>query len=210
MKLKGIRLFTCGLASSLLALGTVVSGRAETPRAEETAEAMMRRATAAERAQRTAEAAAAYESLLRRDTAFEAVVSPRLVTLYADSGQTAQALSWAVRVSRRQPDPKAYLAGVYARLGQWKESELLLRQAAQGERDPRKRAALQWQLADIQERLGDGPAALATLAGTRDAAPDEEFQRTSVQRLDALRRRLAAAPAKPPPSRCKTKAEDTP
>ncbi len=210
MKLKGIRLFTCGLAGSLLALGTVVSGRAETPRAEETAEAMMRRATAAERAQRTAEAAAAYESLLRRDTAFETVVAPRLVTLYADSGQTAQALSWAVRVSRRQPDPKAYLAGVYARLGQWKESELLLRQAAQGERDPRKRAALQWQLADIQERLGDGPAALATLARSRDAAPDEEFQRTSVQRLDALRRRLAAAPAKPTPTRVTPKAEDKP
>jgi len=209
MKLNGIRLFTCALAGSLLAVGTVAYGRADTP-PPETTEALMRRATAAERAHRTAEAASAYESLLRRDTAFETVVAPRLVTLYADSGQTAQALSWAVRVSRRQPDPKAYLAGVYARLGQWKESELLLRQAAQGEPDPRKRTALQWQLAEAQERQGDGAAALATLAGARDAAADDALQKTSVQRLDALRRRLAAAQAKPPPTRVTPKAEDKP
>ena len=210
MKRNGIRLFRGGLAGCLLALVTAVPGRAETPRAEETAEALMRRATAAERDRRTADATAAYESLLRRDTAFEAVVAPRLVALYADSGQTAQALSWAVRVSRRQPDPKAYLAGVYARLGQWKESELLLRQAVHDERDTRKRVTLQWQLADAQERQGNGDAALVTLASTRDAAPDEKLQQTSVQRLDALRRRLAAAQPKQPSAHGKTKAEDTP
>lgn len=202
------RLMTSGLAGCLMALGTTVFSRAEEPRADETAAALMRRASAAENAQRTNEAAAAYERLLRLDTAFEAVVAPRLVTLYVGSGQEAPALAWAARAARRSPDPKAYLAGVHARLGQWKEAELLLRQAVREVRDPRKRVALLWQLADAQERQGESKAALATLTDARDATADEALQKTSAQRLDALHRRFAAAQTNQPHTRGTPPAED--
>ena len=192
----GTRLNISGLAWCLLVLGSSPRCCAAEAGAGETAEALMLRAATAESGRRSAEAIAAYESLLRRDTSFEAVVAPRLVNLYAGGGQAAPALSWAVRVARRMPEPKPYLAGVHARLGQWKESELLLRQALRETRDPGKRQPLLWQLADVQEGQNDGEAALATLTGAREAAPDAELRKTSAQRLDALRRRLAASQAK--------------
>ncbi|MEI7899146.1 MAG: hypothetical protein WCK89_02765 [bacterium] len=199
-----------GLIGCLMVLGMSTYARASEQRPEESTAELIRRGTTAEKTRRNADAITAYEELLRRDTSFEAVVAPRLVNLYIDGGQSAAALSWAARVSCRQPDPKAYLAGVHARLGQWKESELILRQSLREEREPRKRLPLMWQLADAQEGQGDGESALATLAGARDAAPDDRLRKTSAQRLNALHHRLDAAQTKQPPTRGKPKAEDTP
>jgi len=198
------------LAGCLLALGLALPVRAEEARAAGSSEALMLRATTAEKAHRGAEAACAYERLLRSDASYESVVAPRLVDLYTASGKPAEALSWAVRVARRHPDPNAYLACVHARLGQWKESELILRKALASEKAPEKRAALLWQLADAQEQLGDADAALATLLGACEAAPNKHLQRTTSQRLDALRLRRAAAQSQKPAAPGRLKAEDTP
>lgn len=175
----------------LLALGGASFSAVPETKVAETSQAIMRRGTEADRAGRAVEAIAAYEALLRNDTRFEAVVAPRLVKLYSDRGQAADALAWAARVARRQPAPKAYLAGIYERLGQKQEAELLLRQAISEERAPAQRVPLLWQLADVQEGQGDRDAARATLAGICETIQDAALKRTTIQRLEALRERCA-------------------
>jgi len=187
-------------ASALAASGA--DGQAEA------ADATMRRAASAERAGRTNEAVSAYVSLLARDTACEAVVAPRLVSLYAGSGDSAQALAWAARAARGQPCPKAYLAGVYALIGQLAEAEFLLRDALRDERDPYRRTPLLWQLAEVQERQGRNEAARATLDLAHDASNDERLRQTTEQRLAALANRMDAS--RPPCSKDQPTAEDKP
>ncbi len=206
----GTRLRANAWVWCLMALGPAAFCRADAAGLPEAAEAAMRRAASAESAGRTNEAVCAYERLLACDTSCESVVAPRLAQLYAGSGNAAQALAWAARAARRHPSPKAYLAGIYALLGQLAESELLLREAVRDERDPLRRTPLLWQLADIQERLGEGDAALATLAQARGAADDERLRTTSAQRLDAMRSRLAAARPAEPGARPQPSAEDKP
>ena len=168
---------------------------AEKRPATESIEDLMRRGVSAENSHRTADAAAAYEKLLQRDNSYEATVAPRLVNLYVAMDQAAPALSWAARVARRHPEPKAYLAGVYSRLNQQKEAESILRQAVRDTRDPLKRVPLLWQLAQTQESQGEGQAAMATLEEARDSAQDEGMRQTSSMRIHALRQKLAAAHA---------------
>jgi tetratricopeptide (TPR) repeat protein len=178
--------------------------------AEEPIEALMRRGAVAERAGRHGEALAVYEKLLQRDTTYEAVIAPRLVDLHTAEKHPAQALAWARRVARRHPDPQAYLAGVYARLGQWKEAELLLRQALVSAQAPSKRQPLLWQLADAQEGQGDAAAARITLSEACQTVQDEALRKTSTQRLAALQQRLAAAPTNRPPTRAEPETEARP
>ena len=195
MILTGTELIALLLAGCLATLGTAASGQTAPSSSSETVETLIRRASSAEQACRTNEAIEAYERLLNRDTAYEAIVAPRLVNLYIGCGQALPALTWAARVSRRHPEQKAYLAAVYARLGQMKESELVLREALRDTRAPHRRVTLLWQLADVQESQGDSGDALATLTAAQNAAPDNRLRETSAQRRDALRRRDTAAKA---------------
>jgi len=210
MILTGTGLTSLLLAGCLTALGTAAFGQAATSSPGETAETLIRRASSAEKACRTNEAIEAYERLLYRDTTYEAIVAPRLVNLYIACGQALPALTWASRVSRRHPEQKAYLAAVYARLGQMKESELVLREALRDTRAPHQRITLLWQLADVQESQGDSGAALATLSAAQNTAPDNRLRETSAQRLDALRRRNTAARATRSHNLGETKVEVTP
>ena len=210
MKRNGIRLCKTGLAGCLAALWVGSVCRAEESRTEDATAELMRRGTESERAGRTAEATAAYEKLLQRDTSYEAILSPRLVDLYIADGQPGPALSWAGRVARRHPDPQAYLAGVHARLGQWKEAEILLRRALSATDEPRKRLLLLWQLADAQEGQGDGVAARETLSGACDTTRDEALRKTSSQRLAALQQRLKTPQTNRPQTPAEPKTEARP
>jgi len=183
--------------------------RAEELPADGTAE-LMRQGTALERAGKPRDAAAAYEKLLQRDASYEALLSPRLVDLYIAQERPDAALAWAKRVSARSPDPQAYLAGVYARLRQWKESELLLRRALAAANNPQRRIPLLWQLAEAQEGQGEGDAAQTTLAEARDATQDPAFRSTSSQRLAALQQRLKSASTNQPPQRTQPTTEAQP
>jgi len=185
------RLKTSCLGCCLLVLGWPSFSAVSEPQAAEAPHALMRRGTEADRCGRSAEAIAAYEALLRNDARFELVVAPRLVTLYCDRGQSAEALAWATRVARSQPVPKAYLAAIYGRLGQSQEAEQLLRQALSEERVPSKRLPLCWQLAEVQEAQKDWDAALATLEGVCETIDDVELKKITVQRLGALRARYS-------------------
>ena len=206
MRRSGTLLSMAGLAWSLAVLGTGAAYCA----AEEPIEALMRRGAAAERAGRLGEALTVYEKLLQRDTAYEVVLAPRLADLHTAAKQPAQALAWARRAALRRPDPQAYLAGVHARLGQWKEAELLLRQTLAATREPSKRQPLLWQLADAQEGQGDAAAARATLSEACRTAQGEAFREASDRRLAALQQRLETAPTNRPPIRAAPETEAQP
>ena len=56
-------------------------------------------------------------------------MASRLVELHVRLDEPVPALAWAARVARRHPEPAAFLAGVYARLGLFTDAEMALRQA---------------------------------------------------------------------------------
>jgi len=196
MILSTIKLTKRNLILCLAVLWACAGVSAEKQSTTESVGDLMRSGVSAENSHRTADAAAAYEKLLQRDTTFEATVAPRLVNLYLSMNQSAPALSWATRVARRHPAPKAYLAGVYARLGQHKEAELMLRQAICNTPAAAQRVPLQWQLAEAQEHQGEEKAAEATLEQAYSSAKNNDLQKTSAQLLTALRKRLATRHAK--------------
>ena len=195
MILSAIKLARQTLMVCLTVLWACASVSAEKQPTTESVGDLMRRGVSAENSQRMADAAAAYEKLLQRDTTFEATVAPRLVNLYLSMNQPAPALSWATRVARRHPEPKAYLAGVHSRLNQHKEAELLLRQALRETREPMRRVPLLWQLAETQESQSDSQSAMTTLANAHDATKHAGLRQTSTLRIKALRQRLATARA---------------
>ncbi|GEM_PF-1404174 len=190
---RAVRRVACGCVALSLVTASAEAQADVGTNAAAVFETVLRRAAEAERAGRAAEAVAAYEALLERDTACEAVVAPRLVSLHIGLGQAAQALSWATRVAGSHPLPAGYLAGVYAQLGQFKDAELVLRDALRSESDVGKRVTLLWQLADAQEHAGDADAAVSVLEQARDVAPDGPVRRMASRRLGALQKRLKAA-----------------
>lgn len=150
---------------------------------------------AAERAGRMAEAAAAYEKLLASDDAHTAVLAPRLVRLYIQQNRPERALAWAHKVMTGRPDPEAYLAGVFAQLGQWKEAELLLCNTVRDVTDPQRRVSLHWQLADVYEHQGRREAALQALSAASEAAQGSSLKSAASARLETRRIRFAATNA---------------
>jgi len=208
--LSAIKLAQRNLIVCLTVLWACGSLSAEKQSPTESVGDLMRRGVSAENSHRMDDAAAAYEKLLQHDTTFEATVAPRLVNVYLSMNRPAPALSWATRVARHHPDPKAYLAGVYSRLDQHKEAELLLLQALREAGDPIRRVPLLWQLAETQESQGDSQSAMTTLADARDATKDAGLQQTSTLRIKALRQRLANAHAQQAHAGNQRQAEDRP
>lgn len=207
--LGAVKIRMAGLACAAVLLAC--AGAAGAPKADANAAdgTLAERAAAAERDGRFREAAAAYTALLEQDDAFEPVVAPRLVGLHTRLGETAQALAWAARVARRHPQPAAYLAGVYARLGQYPDAEAALRQALRDAPDTARRLPLLWQLAETQEKAGAPGAARETLLLARQAAPDDTRRAATSQRLEALAARQRGKPAASAPSPAE-KREDRP
>ena len=191
-----------GLACAAVTLLACAGAAGAAPAATNAAayDTLARRAAAAERDGRLREAAAAYAAMLEHDDAFEPVVAPRLVSLHARMGETAPALAWAARVARRHPEPAAYLAGVYARLGLFPDAEAALRQALREGQDAARRLPLLWQLAETQEQAGEPGAARETLLLARQTAPDDTRRAATARRLDALAARQRGKPAASAPS----------
>lgn len=208
MMMSAIKLVRRNLIVCLTLLWACGSISAEKQSVTESLEDLMHRGVAAENSHQMADAAVAYEKLLQRDTTFEATVVPRLVNLYISMKQPAPALSWATRVARRHPEPKAYLAGVHSRLNQHKEAELLLLQAIRKTDDPMRHVPLLWQLAETQENQGESQRALTTLRNALDATKDADLRQTSNLRIKALQQRLAIAHAQQAHAGNKRQAED--
>lgn len=176
-------------ACLLLAAAGLTAAPAAGPDKRSPGAVLARRAMDAERQGRPGDAIRAYEELLRHDPSFGNVAAHRLVELYTAARQAPQALAWARKVAPGRPDPQAYLAGVYAGLGQLKDAEMLLRQAVAATSGCDKLTPLLWQLADVQERQGETGTALATLAAACSDTRNESLRKTSLARLAQLQAR---------------------
>lgn len=112
-----------------------------------------------ERGHLPADAARAYEQIVAADPTTQRVVLPRLVTLYAESKQREKCLATAREAMKFSPDPDAYLASVYAKLGGYPEAAALLDKALASDPPPARRAALLAQRADFHAQQGQSEQA---------------------------------------------------
>jgi len=123
-----------------------------------------------ERAGRKLEAALLYEEMARTNSVARKVLAGRLVTIYARSGETNKALTWAHEVMRDNPDPQAYLAAVYGMLGACKEAGKILQREIDSNTNATRAVTLRWQLAEIAAKQGDKPNAEKLRKEAADAA----------------------------------------
>ena len=154
-----------------------------------------------ERAGEYANAAAVFEVVLKQRPDAAQVLAPRLVRLYAKAGNEQQAVAWARRVMEDNPDPQAYLAGVYVLLQDYRRAQQILARELVTEKTARRRTALLWQLADVCRHRGAMDEARTCLHRARDVAPSDAMLKTTQQLLDALakssRDRQEKGPATP-------------
>jgi tetratricopeptide (TPR) repeat protein len=186
-------------ASAVLRLAVLLSFLAATARGAETnsltiqPEPAVRRplpspqqmAVENERAGRKREAAMLYEEMARTNAAARKVLSHRLVTIYAEIGETNKALALAREVRRDNPDPDAYMAAVHGRLGQWKEAQKILEHAIAANTNATRAVTLRWQLAEACEREGDEAKARKVLTEAADAAKETAMEPAALKRLNA-------------------------
>lgn len=138
-----------------------------------------------ERTGRTHEAAALYEDLARTNSCARKILSPRLVTIYTETGETNKALIWAREVMRENPDPQAYLAAVQARLGRWPEARKILEHEIAGNTNAARAVTLRWQLAEVLEMAGNKNNAQKILDEAGAVAKGTAMEFTARRRLDA-------------------------
>jgi tetratricopeptide (TPR) repeat protein len=147
-------------------------------------------ALAHERAGRKHEAAGLYEAIARTNAAARKVLSHRLVTLYVETGETNKALAWANEVMRDNPDPQAYLAGVYARLGQWQAAREILEREIAGTTNATRAVTLRWQLAEVWEKAGNAAEARMALTEAAKVAKGTAMESAAQRQLDVQKKRV--------------------
>jgi tetratricopeptide (TPR) repeat protein len=130
-----------------------------------------------ERAGKRLEAIAAYEQLAKEKPASRKILARKLAILHAEAGNRAKALGWAKEVTKKHPDPQAYLAEIHARLGNHKAADAILQEEISNAKDLRRKVTLLWQLADLQECQGllkEAEKTLATALASAEGRPEEE------------------------------------
>jgi predicted Zn-dependent protease len=140
-----------------------------------------------ERAGRKREAAVLYEEMARTNSAARKVLSHRLVAIYAETGQTNRALTWAREVMRDNPDPQAYLAAVHARLGQFKLAHEILEREIARNTNATRTVTLRWQLAEVWEKRGDGVKARRALDDALVAVKGTPMEPAAQKRVTSLK-----------------------
>ena len=113
-------------------------------------------------------------------------LSHRLVTIYAETGETNKALTWAREVMRDNPDPQAYLAGVHARLGNWTVAERILEKEIAANTNVTRAVTLRWQLAEAYEKEGNRAKASKVLNEAAGLARGTSMEATTQRRLKAV------------------------
>jgi tetratricopeptide (TPR) repeat protein len=146
-------------------------------------------ATQLERSGRIREAAALYEEMVRTNTTARNVLSHRLVAIYTETGETNMALAWAHKVMRDNPDPQAYLAGVYGRLGQHDKARVILESEIAVNTNATRSITLRWQLAEICDKVGNNKKALKILDEAVIAAKGTRMEPAAKRRFETLSRK---------------------
>lgn len=109
------------------------------------------------------------------------------MTIYAETGRTNQALTWAREVMRENPDPQAYLAAVHANLGQFKQTYQLLKHEIAANTNTTRTVTLRWQLAEVCDKMADVAAVRKLLDEAAAAAKGTPLEITAQKRVDALK-----------------------
>lgn len=133
--------------------------------------------------------AATLEAEAAQSPAKRDIVARELVKLYAAAGESENALTWARVVMEENPDPQAYLAGVYAMLGQFKEARAILEPEIAVCTEPHRKTTLCWQMADVCENSGDPAGAETALNAAAQASKGLPESSTAERRLTAFRER---------------------
>ena len=150
------------------------------------------------RADRPAEAAAAYEKLIVQDPSRREAIAGILVKLYAKAGDSQKAIEWARVVMEHNPEPQAYLAGVHSLLGDHRESIRILEAQLQAPADAERAIPLYWQLADEYEALGEASNAERALATACEKAGGHFLEPAARERLVRFRDQAGASKAPGP------------
>ena len=140
-------------------------------------------AAAYEHAGRKHEAAVLYEEMARTNTVARKVVAGRLVTIYAETGETNKALAWAQEVMRENPDPQVYLAAVHAKLGQFTLTQEILEREIAANTNSTRAVTLRWQLAEAYEKTGNYQKARKILGEAHVAAKGTAMESVAQKRL---------------------------
>ena len=131
-------------------------------------------------------AAKTYEKIVSRDSVSKRVLAYRLATLYAECGVTNKALHWAEAVTKDHPDPKPYVAGIHAMLGDYENAAGILKAELNGRMvrlRPLRQMTLRWSLADVHERSGNLDQAEQELGAALAAAKGSLSEATAERRL---------------------------
>ena len=153
-----------------------------------TSRELTKRAAAFEQTGAPLQAAHVYEALIQRKPARSRILAPRLAKIYAESGQTNQALTWAEQVIPRQPDPIAYRAGIHTMLRDYKTATTLLNTELAGTNTLHRTIQLHWQLADTQQKSGNTRSALTTLKKATSMAQGTPHEAAARQREAIFRK----------------------
>ena len=179
-QVRAIVAVACSL--SALGIGTAVTAEPSSDLAEQ--------ALSLERAGLLKDAAVVYEKIAATQPANRKVVAARLVQAYVQLKEPGKAIEWARQVMLTHPDPQAYLAGVYARVGEHRAALDILEKELAATNAPAREIALCWQAADVYEMTHQPQAAHHWLEKASEAArgqPEEQAARARLARTDAKR-----------------------
>lgn len=163
----------------------VPAGAADKPKPVSIGE-LTKKAMGHERAGQALEAAKVYEEIARRDPTRKRVVAGRLVKIYATGGVPKKALSWAKVVMETNPQPQAYLAGVYTMLKDHEAARKILEEALEKADETVKKLTLMWQLAGVYEALDQFDKAEARLRAAVELAKGTNHEKAAKKQLDVF------------------------
>ncbi|WP_136077597.1 tetratricopeptide repeat protein [Pontiella desulfatans] len=152
---------------------------------------MKKKAMAFERGGEPLKAAQIYEQIALDDASSRKVLAIRLVKIYASEGQKDNALKWAKSVIEDHPDPQAYMAGVYAMLGECSKAINILEKEIAKTKDPDRTLTLYWQLANVHEQNNDPEKTEKALSAAVFAAKGTRLEATAQRQLDRFRNKKA-------------------
>ncbi|HOW96805.1 MAG TPA: hypothetical protein P5567_08645 [Kiritimatiellia bacterium] len=134
-------------------------------------------------------AADIYEIIMAREPSSRQILAARLAILCAEMGATNKALAWAHEVASANPDPEAYLAGIYEKLGDLTKAQAILKDLVQQEAGSRVMLARFWQLAAVYEKMGQLESSEAMLKRAYEAASSPAEKDCAVARWNQFKQR---------------------
>ena len=143
-------------------------------------------------------AAEAYEVIISRDPSLRGFLAARLAVLYAETGATNQALSWAREAASTNPDPEADLAGIHVKLGDLENARTIFENLVQQEVGGQVMLAHFWQLAEVYEKLGQLDSAESLLKRAYEIAPGPAEKDGALLRWNQFKRSHVIDPGPAP------------